>query len=118
MREQASKVAAVVENPAFSIRPLYKDGMGVIHVETNEKVDMGPALKGLPGDMCQCSHWGYVVEGAAHLDYGDGMEEVSKAGDLFYWPAPHTGWFEAGTKVIEFSPEAEHKALIKHVTGG
>src|SRR4029077_8845585 len=39
---------------------------GTLHVsfvEVAEDADLSPMLFGLPNDECQCSHWGYVLEG-------------------------------------------------------
>ncbi|MEX2236595.1 MAG: cupin domain-containing protein [Dehalococcoidia bacterium] len=118
MREKLDSLPAAVESPAFSIRTTNWDGMAATVIETTEKVDMGPALKGLPDDMCPVPHYGYMLSGAAHLKYADGKEEVIGAGEIFAWPAPHTGWFEAGTKFVEFSPEAGFKQLLDHLRGG
>ena len=42
-------------------------------------------LKGLPGDRCDCPHWGYVFKGRLIWTFGD-REEVFEAGDAFYVP--------------------------------
>ncbi|MGW0859709.1 PspA-associated protein PspAA, partial [Streptomyces sp. NPDC002690] len=31
--------------------------------ELPKGTDMGPALVGLPGDLCSCPHWGYMLKG-------------------------------------------------------
>ena len=69
--------------------------------------DFTPLFKGLPGDLCQCPHWGYIVEGSITVRYADGTEEVNRAGDLYYWPGGHTGWTDEGVVFIEFSPADE-----------
>jgi hypothetical protein len=118
MREKPDSLPAAVESPALTIRTTNWDGMAAIVVEAKEQIDMGPALKGLPNDMCPVPHYGYMLSGAAHLKYADGKEETIGAGEMYAWPAPHTGWFEAGTKFVEFSPQAEYHALLKHLSGG
>jgi len=65
-------------------------------------VDMTPLLKGLPGDRCQCPHWGFVLKGQMVIRYAD-REEVVKAGDAYYMAPGHIPFLEAGTEVIEFS---------------
>lgn len=118
MREGKDSLPLAVDSPAFTIRTTDWGGMSAIVVETKEKVDMTPALKGLPGDMCPAAHWGYMIQGAAHLKYEDGREEETRAGDMYYWPAPHTGWFEPGTTFAEFSKQDDYKKLLNHLTGG
>src|SRR5206468_10667795 len=40
--------------------------------------DLRPLLAGLPGDHCDCPHWGYVIEGVITIRYADGTEETSR----------------------------------------
>jgi len=78
-------------------------------------VDFAPLLKGLPGDCCQCPHWGYVLSGSISLRYADGTEETTRAGELYYWPAGHTGWTDEGMTFIEISPAAELEPVMTHL---
>ena len=39
--------------------------------------------EGLPGDSCQCPHWGYMITTRLTVRYGD-HEEVIEPGDAFY----------------------------------
>jgi hypothetical protein len=73
-------------------------------------------LKGLDNDSCHCPHWGYVIEGAIKLIYDDGTEEVSRAGDVYYWQAGHTAIVEEDIKFVEFSPQKEFEEVMSHVT--
>ncbi len=66
-------------------------------------MDLAPLLKGLPDDMCQCPHWGYVLKGRITWRYAD-HEEVSEAGDAFYAPPGHAPRAEAGSEFLQFSP--------------
>ncbi len=43
----------------------------------------------------------------------DGKEEVIKAGDAYYAPPGHTGAFEAGSEVWEFSPNEKLKKTME-----
>jgi len=78
-------------------------------------VDFTPQLKGLPGDMCQCPHWGYVLSGSIHLRFADGSEETTRGGEIYYWPPGHTGWTEEAVSFIEFSPSAEIAPVLQHL---
>ena len=77
--------------------------------------DISPLLKGLEGDLCQSPHWGYMLEGEVTVTFADGTEEVTKGGDLFYWPPGHTVRVGADAEVILFSPQAEHNTVIDHM---
>jgi mannose-6-phosphate isomerase-like protein (cupin superfamily) len=85
---------------------MYEAVWGDMHVEYDifkKRFDVTPYLKGLPNDRDSCPHWGIVLKGQATIVY-DGKEEVVKAGDAYYAPPGHTGIFEAGTELWEFSP--------------
>ena len=77
--------------------------------------DITPLLQGLDGDLCQCPHWGYLLSGEVTLTYTDGTEEVTRAGDLFYWPPGHTVKVGQAAEVILFSPQKEHSEVIDHM---
>jgi mannose-6-phosphate isomerase-like protein (cupin superfamily) len=82
------------------------DGYTVNFVTIREDSDLTDLLKGLPGDSCQCPHWGYVLSGRLTWRYGD-REEVCEAGDAFYAPPGHVPKADAGSEFIQFSPADE-----------
>ena len=83
------------------------DGYTVNFVTFRQDVDATPLLKGLPGDRCQCPHWGYVFKGSMTVRVGD-RDEVYNAGEAFYTPPGHTPLkHQADTEVVMFSPEEE-----------
>lgn len=90
-------------------------GQTVRHLRLPAGTDFTPLFVGLPGDLCQCPHWGYVLSGSIHVRYADGTEEVSRAGDLYHWPAGHTGWTDEGVTFLEFSPADELRPVLDHV---
>src|SRR5438105_15000715 len=63
-------------------------GYTVSFVTIRQDSDLAPLLKGLPDDMCQCPHWGYMFKGRQTVQYKD-HEEVFEAGDAFYMPPGH-----------------------------
>ena len=67
---------------------------------------LAPVLKGLPGDSCQCPHWGYVLAGQIIVTYAD-REETYRAGDAFYMPPGHVPEAQTGTEFVQFSPTEE-----------
>ena len=77
--------------------------------------DISPLLKGLDGDLCQCPHWGYVIEGKLTVSFADGHEEKVAASDLFYWPPGHTVRADDDTEMVLFSPQHEHSEVIDHI---
>ena len=77
--------------------------------------DMSGLLQGLDGDLCQCPHWGYIIEGKLTVTFSDGHNEFPETNDLFYWPPGHTVKAEKDTEVILFSPQHEHSKVIEHM---
>lgn len=71
-------------------------------------LDLGPLFKGLPDDLCQCPHWGYLLRGRVRVTYAD-REEVIEPGDCFYMPPGHLPHFEEDSEWIMFSPRGAHK---------
>ncbi|MGV8940115.1 MAG: hypothetical protein ACOH1P_01050 [Lysobacter sp.] len=93
-------------------------GFGVISGEyfsLASGTDISPLLKGLEGDLCQCPHWGYVMEGSVVVTFANGSEETAAGGDLFYWPPGHAVRVEQDAELVLFSPQEEHTHVIDHM---
>jgi hypothetical protein len=83
------------------------EGYTVSFASFRDDIDATPLMKGLPGDRCQCPHWGYVISGRMTLRYAD-REEIYEAGDAFYAPPGHVPVkHEPGTEAVMFSPADE-----------
>ncbi len=91
------------------------DGILARHITLPAGVDFTPLFQGLPGNLCQCPHWGYVIAGSIRLRYSDGTEELNSAGDVYYWRGGHTGWTDEGVTFLEFSPTAEIEPVLQHL---
>ncbi len=76
------------------------------------EVDLGPLLKGLPDDRCQCPHWGYVIKGHMRVRYADHEEEIV-AGDAYYMAPGHTPIVDPGTETVEFSPRGLYQETME-----
>jgi hypothetical protein len=79
------------------------DDITVNFVTIRQGHSLAPLLRGLPGDSCQCPHWGYLLAGTITASYAD-REDTYQAGDAFYMTPGHVPAAEAGTKFIQFSP--------------
>jgi len=81
----------------------YRIGFATFH----DDIDGTPLMKGLPDDMCQCPHWGYVLSGRVTFRYAD-RDETYEAGDAFYTPPGHIPLaHEPGSECVMFSPADE-----------
>lgn len=115
MNLRKEEMTIALELPVATFRVAEWDDMAVAYVKLAAGADATPLLEGLPGDKCQCPHWGYMLEGAIHVRYNDGKEEVCRAGEMFYWPAGHTVWVEEDTSFVEFSPKKSLKEVYDHI---
>jgi hypothetical protein len=86
------------------------EGYRIQFVEFRQEADGTPLLKGLPGDHCNCPHWGYVLKGKMTYRFDD-RDEVFVAGDAFYLQPGHIPIAEAGTEILQFSPSLELEAV-------
>jgi hypothetical protein len=90
-------------------------GMNVEIIQIREPRDLGPIFRGLPDDMCQCSHWGYVFKGQLRYQFAD-HEEIYNAGDLYYIPPGHLPSNDAGTEYVELTSADEIAETMKIVS--
>jgi hypothetical protein len=88
--------------------------MAIRHATLPAGTDMTPVLHGLPGDRCPSPHWGIVLSGSIVMTHADGSSETAHAGEIYYWPAGHTGASEDGVVFIEVGPVAEMRAFNEH----
>ena len=89
--------------------------LNVSHVHLPKGADATPLLEGMPGDLCQCPHWGYVLRGAIRVKFGDGHTERVEAGQVYYWPPGHTLLVDEEYESVEFSPAKEMDEVLAHV---
>ncbi|MFC9911061.1 hypothetical protein [Streptomyces sp. NPDC059862] len=89
-------------------------GMTVAFVRFPKGTDMTPAVTGLPGDMCQCPHWGYLFKGRLKMRTKDG-EEIYEAGQAFHWSPGHVPEALEDCEYMDFSPTKEFNEVIDHV---
>lgn len=98
------------------IRAFEGGGIYTRYIDLPAGTDFTPLFVGLPGDLCQCPHWGFVVEGSITVRYADGTEETNRAGDVFFWPGGHTGWTDEGVRFLELNPTAEIMPVLDHLS--
>ena len=114
----ASKMSTPVTVDLDEIRgSLRAFGRYTVAFETfKQDVDPAQFFIGLPGDRCQCDHWGVVSEGQLTFRWAD-HEETYVAGDAYYAPPGHLPLVTAGTSVIEFSPTEELEKTMAVIQG-
>jgi ethanolamine utilization protein EutQ (cupin superfamily) len=115
MKELKERLPVTMEAAPAHIQAADWGEMKSAYMRMGEGVDFTPMLEGLPEDLCQCPHWGYVLNGTIQVRYTDGTEESIGAGQIYYLPPGHTVWFEEETEYVEFSPRQEMDEVFTHV---
>jgi hypothetical protein len=113
MMPSANRLATpvAVDEPPIEGRYAPLGGYTVSFETFKQDADPAPLFAGLPGDRCQCPHWGVVTSGQLTFRWV-GHEETFVAGDAYYAPPGHLPLLSAGTTVVEFSPSAELEATM------
>jgi hypothetical protein len=94
--------------PGFEGRYVEEDGYVLGFESFEQAADFTPMYRGLPDDLCQSHHWGYVIKGQMIFHRPEG-DEAFEEGEAYYVGPGHTGEVGLpGTKVIEFSPSDEY----------
>ncbi|MFJ4976839.1 hypothetical protein ACIP6X_16075 [Streptomyces coeruleorubidus] len=108
-------VPVVLEGDGVELRLVpIGGGMSVGYISLPQGTDMGPALKGLPDDACQCPHWGYLLKGRIRMRTASGEEEY-EAGQAYYWGPGHVPVALEDSEFVEFSPSEDFQQVIEHV---
>ena len=115
MQTRISDLPIEMQVDGIETRGMAAGDVTVRHIDLPPGVDFTPLFAGLPGDLCQCPHWGQVIEGSITLRYADGTEETTRAGELYHWPAGHTGWTDEGVVFTEFSPTEAITPVLEHL---
>jgi hypothetical protein len=100
-----------LDEPEIEGRYVELDDYTVAFETHKSDMDPAPLFRGLPGDRCQCPHWGVVRTGKIVFRYAD-HDEVFSAGDAYYGRPGHLPLMFAGTELVEFSPTAELNATM------
>jgi len=120
MRINKQDIPTVIDAPGAVARQIGGFGeaaepMAGEYFSLGAGADIAPLLEGLPGDVCDAPHWGYLLEGVVVVTYADGTSDTVVGGDLFHWPPGHTVRVEADAEVILFSPTHAHRAVMDHM---
>ncbi len=104
----------VVDEDGVEIRATEAGELTVALVRLTRGHDARPLFKGLPDDLCQCPHWGYIIKGCLRVWTASGPAVFSR-GQAFYWPPGHAPEALEDTDFLEISPTQELRALYEHL---
>ncbi len=114
MATSIDQMPVEVEQGELVTRYLELGDLAIRHAALPAGTDMGPVLQGLPEDRCPSPHWGIVLEGSITITHADGSEEVAGAGQVYHWPAGHTGVSEHGVVFLEVGPVEQMRQFSEH----
>ena len=111
-----AQAPVVLEGSGVEMR-LQKLGGGIstAFVRVPKGTDLRPALVGLPDNLCQCPHWGYLLKGRVKM-HTRGGAHVYQAGQAFYWAPGHAPEALEDSEYVDFSPTDEFNHVIDHIT--
>jgi hypothetical protein len=110
-------VPVVIEDNGVEVRVQNQEGLSIGFVRLPAGADLRPATKGLPDDLCPCPHWGYMIKGRVRMHTPDGHMDFA-AGEGFYWGPGHAPEALEDSEYVDFSPTAEFRRVIDHITSG
>ena len=105
-----------VEAEGVELRTKQVGELTAAWVRLSKGIDLAPGLRGLPGDLCPCPHWGYMLKGRLRMKTAEG-DRVFAAGDAFYWGPGHAPEALEDCEYVDFSPTAEFDPVLDHLTG-
>jgi hypothetical protein len=108
-------IPIAIQNDDVELRMTEVGEMTVSFIHLAAGTDLGPSLIGLPADLCQCPHWGYMLEGKLLMRTPSG-DQTYEAGDAFYWAPGHAPVAVEECRYVDFSPTHEFAAVIRHIT--
>lgn len=115
MKQERNTLPKRLEAGGVCIQAQDWGNMNIARIQFPKGADAAPLLAGLPDDLCQCPHWGTVLKGSIHVRYGDGSEEIVRAGEVYYWPPGHTVRVDEDYESVEFSPSGPMNEVIAHL---
>ena len=107
----------VLKDENVELRMTEVGQMTVSFIRLRKGTDLGPALDGLPGNLCPCPHWGFMLEGRLGMHTATGDKQYD-AGEAFYWAPGHAPFAIEDCSYVDFSPTEEFMPVVRHITGG
>jgi hypothetical protein len=68
----------------------------------------------IPFEFEAAYFWGIVLTGSITITHADGTSETTEAGQVYHWPAGHTGVTEGGVTFIEVGPLEPMRQFSEH----
>ncbi len=103
--------------PDAEIRKGDFGGLSICLLRLEKGHDTRPLFRGMPDDLCQVPHWGYIVSGRIRL-WTQREPLTYEAGEAFYWAPGHAPEAIEDCEYVEISPADQYNDLMAHVSQG
>ena len=113
----ADDVGLTIKDDNVEVRTAEVGEMTISFIRLSAGTDLGPGLVGLPGALCPCPHWGYMLEGRLLMRGTDG-DTTYEAGEAFYWAPGHAPAAITDCAYVDFSPTEPFAKVLRHLQGG
>ena len=111
-----SEMALALQDDGIEVRYAPAgDSLTLVWISCSRGFDFGPALKGLPHDMCCCEHWGVITKGHMDIATHDGKSLALSTGQAFHLLPGHIPSFPEDCAFFEFTPTEHVKRLFSHM---
>ena len=107
MRAGSDELTVEFQQNGVEVRSGRWGNMHVASYTLPPATDLSPFFAMLPDGLCSGEHFGVVIEGEIVVRYSDGSEETTRGGELYHWPAGHTGWTDKGVVFVAITPLAQ-----------
>ena len=104
-----TELPMAIEGGGVEFRTDRAGGQSVAWVRLPKGADLRPGLVGLPGDLCQCPHWGYMISGRLVMHTKDG-DQTYEAG--------HAPEALEDCEYVDVSPSLELEQVVRHLQSG
>ena len=106
-----------IEGGGVEFRTARFGEQSIAWVRLPQGADLRPGLAGLPGDLCPCPHWGYLISGRLVMHGKDG-DQTYDAGQAFHWGPGHAPEALTDCEYVDVSPSDELEQVVRHLQAG
>jgi hypothetical protein len=110
-------LSVAIKGPDAEIRKADFGGLSICLLRLDQGHDTRPIFRGMPDDLCQIPHWGYIIRGRVRL-WTLGDAKTYESGQTFYWPPGHAPEALEDSEYLEISPTDQYDQLLSHIKAG
>lgn len=104
----------ILEAAGAEIRMAELGDMTIAFYRLPAGVDARSLLQGMPGGLCPCPHWAYVISGRLRIHTAEGARDV-EAGQAFHVEPGHAPETLEATEMFEVSPTTQSREVSEYL---